>query len=102
MCYTYDISQAKGSRVTKVLRQAANGSCSGAAVPLAGTTPDYTVTLTDFLANERGLNKGPHYRTLDTMQDVIAGYIGLPGFRPAPIQGRISCVGGDKCPKPTA
>ncbi len=100
MCYTYDISKAKGSRVVKAVRQAADGSCSGAEVSLSGSTPDYTITLTDFLATSVNLNKqGVAYRTLDTMQDVIAGYIALPGFKPAPIQGRIVCIGGSKCPQ---
>ena len=48
LCFTFDIQRAAGSRVVGAVRQAADGSCTGAAVDLTGST--YTVATNDFTA----------------------------------------------------
>ena len=50
LCFTYDIHAAVGSRVTGAVRQAADGSCTGAAVGF-GIGDTYTIAINDFMAN---------------------------------------------------
>ncbi len=50
LCFTYNIAAPAGSRVTGAVRQAADGTCTGAAVDLtAGST--YTIAENDFMAS---------------------------------------------------
>jgi 2',3'-cyclic-nucleotide 2'-phosphodiesterase (5'-nucleotidase family) len=86
-----------GSRVTRVVRQGAGGTCdfaAGTPVPLdAGST--YTVTINDFMMT--GGDGYPNVRTSAATQDLldqdVADYFAtLPGSQVTPtIQGRVHC-----------
>jgi 2',3'-cyclic-nucleotide 2'-phosphodiesterase (5'-nucleotidase family) len=107
LCFAYDITAEPGSRVTSVVRQAEDGSCSGEAVDLSASST-YTLTTNDFTASG-----GDGYPALisradsrDVLAPVVAGYVAglsplsLPGEALAPeIQGRIVCE-GESCPVP--
>ena len=100
LCFTYDIAAAAGSRVTGAVRQAADGTCTGAAVDLtAGST--YTIAANDFIAN--GGDGYPNFSSRiaiqDFMDEVTADYIvAAPAATIAPsIQSRIVCTGAG-CP----
>src|SRR5262249_34917772 len=95
LCFTYDISAAAGSRVTGAVRQAADGSCTGAAVDLtAGST--YTIVENDFMAS--GGDGYPVFTsratTLDIMEQVLADYLTASGTVSPSIQGRVVCTTG--------
>ncbi len=98
LCFTYDITAPVGSRVTGAVRQAADGTCTGAPVDLtAGTT--YTILENDFMASggDGYPNFSSRMTTLDLMDQVVANHItdNTP-ISPA-IQGRIVCTGAG-CP----
>lgn len=107
LCFTYYIAGEPGSRVTGVVRQAEDGSCTGEAVDLSANAT-YTLTTNDFTASG-----GDGYPVLisrassrDVLAPVVAGYVAglsplaLPGEALVPeIQGRIVCE-GDGCPVP--
>jgi len=101
LCVTYNVSAAAGSRVTGAVRQAADGSCTGAPVDLVPGTTMYTLAENDFMAN--GGDGYPNFvsrmTTQDFMDEVLADYIaGQPNSTVSPaIQGRINCVGAT-CP----
>jgi 2',3'-cyclic-nucleotide 2'-phosphodiesterase (5'-nucleotidase family) len=103
LCFTYNIAAAAGSRVTSAVRQAADGSCTGAPINLLGTTPDYTVAINDFMASG-----GDGYPVLSDrvsqkalMEQVLADYIKAKGtISPVVLaapNGRINCTGAT-CP----
>lgn len=106
-CFTYDINAEPGNRVTSVVRQAEDGSCTGEVVDLSAATI-FTLTTNDFTASG-----GDGYPELisradsrDVLAPVVAGYVAglsplaLPGEALAPaIQGRIVCE-GEGCPAP--
>jgi 2',3'-cyclic-nucleotide 2'-phosphodiesterase (5'-nucleotidase family)/predicted AlkP superfamily phosphohydrolase/phosphomutase len=100
LCFTYSISAPAGSRVTGAVRQAADGSCTGAAVDLtAGST--YTIAENDFMAN--GGDGYPNFfsrvTTRDIMDQTLADYITAKTPISPSIQGRIKCVSGaTACP----
>ena len=50
LCFGYDISAPVGSRVTSAVRQAADGSCTGAPVDLTAAST-YAIAENDFMAN---------------------------------------------------
>lgn len=107
LCFTYDIAAEPGNRVTSVVRQADDGSCSGEAIDLTADST-YTLTTNDFTASG-----GDGYPSLisransrDVLAPVVAGYVAgqsplaLPGEALAPeLQGRIVCE-GEGCPVP--
>jgi len=100
LCVTYNISNAVGSRVVSAVRQALDGSCTGAAVAFDGTL--YTIAENDFMVN--GGDGYPNFAfkatTRDIMDQVLADYIlGATPISPA-IQGRIVCTtgGAPACP----
>jgi 2',3'-cyclic-nucleotide 2'-phosphodiesterase (5'-nucleotidase family) len=98
LCFTYDISAPAGSRVTGAVRQAADGSCTGAAIDLtAGTT--YKIAENDFMANggDGYPNFASRMTTQDIMDQVLADYITAKGTVSPAIQGRIVCTGAG-CP----
>ena len=76
LCFTYDISAAAGSRVTGAVRQAADGTCTGAAVDLTAASM-YTIAKNDFMAT--GGDGYPNVRragrTREIMDQVVADYI---------------------------
>ncbi|MGH3133353.1 MAG: 5'-nucleotidase C-terminal domain-containing protein, partial [Gaiellaceae bacterium] len=76
LCFTFDITQPAGSRVTGAVRQAADGSCTGAAVDLtAGST--YSLASNDFMT--AGGDGYPNFTSRatsrDIMDQVLADYI---------------------------
>jgi 2',3'-cyclic-nucleotide 2'-phosphodiesterase (5'-nucleotidase family) len=103
LCFTYDISGAVGSRVTGAVRQAADGSCTGAPVDLtAGSS--YTLAENDFMA--AGGDGYPVFSsrivTRGIMDQVIADYITATSPLNPALQGRIVCTtsGATPCPVP--
>jgi 2',3'-cyclic-nucleotide 2'-phosphodiesterase (5'-nucleotidase family) len=107
-CFTYDIEAEPGSRVTEVVRQAADGSCSGEAIDLSEAAT-YTIATNDFTAS--GGDNYPEIlsraNTRDLLASVVSAYVAgesplsLPGEPLAPrIEGRIVCE-GEGCPAPS-
>jgi 2',3'-cyclic-nucleotide 2'-phosphodiesterase (5'-nucleotidase family) len=106
LCFTYDIEGAVGSRVTSVVRQAADGSCTGAAVDLTAAS-SYTIAENDFMAD--GGDGYPVFRpritTREIMDQAVADYIAANSPLNPTIQGRIACAdsapgSGNACPTP--
>ena len=101
LCFTYNISAPAGSRVTSVVRQAADGSCTGAAVDLTAAST-YTLAENDFMAN--GGDGYPNFAsrmvTRDVMDEVLADYVTANSPLSPAIQGRIACTttGAIACP----
>jgi 2',3'-cyclic-nucleotide 2'-phosphodiesterase (5'-nucleotidase family) len=102
LCFTYDISVAAGSRVTGVVRQAADGSCTGAPVDLTSAS-SYTLATNDFVAS--GGDGYPNVISQMTSRNVmdqdLADYVAASSPLNPSIQGRINCVGAT-CPVITA
>jgi 2',3'-cyclic-nucleotide 2'-phosphodiesterase (5'-nucleotidase family) len=106
LCFTYDIASPIGSRVTSIVRQAADGTCTGPAV-LPGTV--YTVASNDFT-----LSGGDGYpnvmfksTTRNVMDQDLAAYISANSPISPSIQGRIVCADSNgatapNCPAITA
>ncbi len=105
LCFTYNISAAVGSRVTGAVRQAADGTCTGAAVDLTAAT-NYTIAQNDFTAS--GGDGYPNFTsrmvTQDFMDQVLADFITARTPISPAIQGRITCTttGATACPVITA
>ncbi|HET9666596.1 MAG TPA: 5'-nucleotidase C-terminal domain-containing protein, partial [Desertimonas sp.] len=105
LCFTYDISAPAGSRVTGAVRQAADGTCTGAAVDLTAAST-YTLAENDFMAY--GGDGYPFFAdrmvTQDFMDEVTADYVGANSPVSPAIQGRIVCTttGATACPVITA
>jgi 2',3'-cyclic-nucleotide 2'-phosphodiesterase (5'-nucleotidase family)/predicted AlkP superfamily phosphohydrolase/phosphomutase len=101
LCFTYDISAPGGSRVTSAVRQAADGSCTGAAIDLTAAST-YKIAENDFMAS--GGDGYPSFSsrvtTQDIMDQVLADYIIGKGTISPAIQGRIVCTtsGATVCP----
>lgn len=96
LCFTYDIAAAAGSRVTGAVRQAADGSCTGAPVDLtAGST--YMIAENDFMSS--GGDGYPNFfsrsTTQNIMDQVLADYVTANSPISPAIQGRIVCVDGN-------
>jgi 2',3'-cyclic-nucleotide 2'-phosphodiesterase (5'-nucleotidase family) len=104
LCFTYNVEAASGSRVTGAVRQAANGSCTGAPVDLtAGST--YKIAENDFMAN--GGDGYPFFTprvtTQDIMDQVLADHVTATSPLAPTIQGRVKCFdpspgAGNNCP----
>jgi len=93
LCFTYDIEAAAGSRVTGAVRQAPDGSCTGAAVDLTSAST-YSIAENDFMAS--GGDGYPNFfaraTTRDIMDQVLADYIAANTPITPTIQGRIHCA----------
>ena len=108
ICFTYNIENALGSRVTGAVRQAADGSCTGPAVSFgAGTT--YTLAINDFMAagGDGYPNVSARATTRELMDEVLANYVTANTPISPAIQGRIVCTdpnpgSGNDCPAITA
>lgn len=106
LCFTYNIEGAVGNRVTGAVRQAADGSCTGAAIDLTTTDPlQYRIAENDFMAS--GGDGYPNFfsraTTQNIMDQVVADYIGANSPISPAIQGRIHCFdpnpgSGNDCP----
>jgi 2',3'-cyclic-nucleotide 2'-phosphodiesterase (5'-nucleotidase family)/predicted AlkP superfamily phosphohydrolase/phosphomutase len=104
LCFTYDISAPAGSRVTGAVRQAADGSCTGAAVDLTAAAT-YDIVQNDFMATG-----GDGYpvvfargSTREVMDQALADYLDEQPDPVSPaLQGRIKCTtsGATPCPTP--
>jgi 2',3'-cyclic-nucleotide 2'-phosphodiesterase (5'-nucleotidase family) len=100
LCFTYDVSAPVGSRVTEVVRQAEDGSCSGPPVDLTSSST-YSLAINDFMASggDGYPNVFSRIVTRNVMdQDVEAYIMANPPISPS-IQGRIVCTGAG-CPTP--
>jgi len=101
LCFTYDISAPAGARVTGAVFQAADGTCTGAAVDLTAATT-YTLAENDFMASggDGYPNFASRMTTRDIMDQAVADYIAAHTPISPAIQGRIVCTtsGGTACP----
>jgi 2',3'-cyclic-nucleotide 2'-phosphodiesterase (5'-nucleotidase family) len=101
LCFTYDLAAPAGSRVTAVVRQAADGTCTGPPVDL-GAGASYTIAENDFMA--AGGDGYPvlssRATTRDVMDQVVADYIAAQSPISPTIQGRVNCTttGATACP----
>jgi 2',3'-cyclic-nucleotide 2'-phosphodiesterase (5'-nucleotidase family) len=101
LCFTYNISALAGSRVTGAVRQAADGSCTGAPIDLTSAST-YKIAENDFMV--AGGDGYPVFTsratTQDIMDQVLADYIIAQGTLSPAIQGRIVCTtsGAPACP----
>ena len=101
LCFTYDISAPAGSRVTGAVRQAADGSCTGASVDLTAASM-YHIAENDFIvAGGDGYpNFASRAHTREIMDQTTANYITANTPISPAIQGRINCTtsGAIACP----
>ena len=100
LCFTYNIDAAPGSRVTSLVRQAADGTCTGSAVDPAAS---YKVTINDFMAT--GGDGYPAVMFKATTRNIldadVADYVAAHAPLNPGIEGRINCI-GSTCPPITA
>jgi 2',3'-cyclic-nucleotide 2'-phosphodiesterase (5'-nucleotidase family) len=105
LCFSYDISAAAGNRVQSAVRQAANGSCTGAAIDLTAAS-SYSLAINDFMATGGDGYPAVFGRsvTRDIMDEVLASYVTNNSPISPSIQGRIVCTtsGATACPVITA
>jgi 2',3'-cyclic-nucleotide 2'-phosphodiesterase (5'-nucleotidase family)/predicted AlkP superfamily phosphohydrolase/phosphomutase len=101
LCFTYDISAPPGSRVTGAVRQAADGSCTGAPVDLTAAST-YSIAENDFMASggDGYPNVVSRVTTRDIMDQVLADYVAAASPLSPAIQGRVACTtsGATACP----
>jgi 2',3'-cyclic-nucleotide 2'-phosphodiesterase (5'-nucleotidase family) len=107
LCFTYDIASPALSRVTSIVRQASDGSCTGAAVASETTyslaTNDFTASAGDGYPNFLG-----RFSSLGiTLDTDVADYIATHSPINPAIQGRIVCTDSNgaaapNCPAITA
>jgi 2',3'-cyclic-nucleotide 2'-phosphodiesterase (5'-nucleotidase family) len=104
LCFTYNIEAAPGSRVISAVRQAADGSCTGAPVDLTASSL-YRIAENDFMVT--GGDGYPNFvsraATQNIMDQVLADYITANTPISPTIQGRIKCFDpnpgvGNNCP----
>jgi len=101
LCFTYDISSAAGSRVTGAVRQAGDGSCTGAPIDLSAAS-SYRLAINDFMAY--GGDGYPvvtsRITTQNFMDQVLADYIARNSPLSIALQGRVVCTtsGSTTCP----
>jgi len=105
LCFTYDIQLAAGSRVVSAVRQANDGTCTGAPVDLTSAST-YSLAINDFMAS--GGDGYPNVFSRVTTRDVlyldVADYVTANTPISPSIQGRIVCTtsGATACPVITA
>jgi len=104
LCFSYDIEAPVGSRVISAVRQAADGTCTGAAIDLTSAST-YTIAENDFMSS--GGDGYPNFfsrsTTQNIMDQVLADYVTANSPINPAIQGRIKCVDanpgvGNNCP----
>ncbi|MFL5710832.1 MAG: 5'-nucleotidase C-terminal domain-containing protein, partial [Chloroflexota bacterium] len=102
LCVTYDVQQAALSRVTGAVRQAADGTCTGAPIDLTASGGPYSILENDFMAN--GGDGYPNFTarmaTLDIMDQVLADYVATNSPLAPTIQGRIQCTDSNPAAAP--
>jgi len=104
LCFSYNIEAPAGNRVTGAVRQASDGSCTGAPIDLtAGST--YKIAENDFMSS--GGDGYPDFfaraTTQNIMDQVVADYVTANSPISPAIQARIQCVdanpgSGNDCP----
>lgn len=96
LCFRYEITAPVGSRVTNAVRQAADGSCTGAAIDLTAAST-YSVATNDFmaLAGDGYPNVYGRSVTRDILDQVLADYVTANSPLTPSIQGRIVCTDGN-------
>jgi 2',3'-cyclic-nucleotide 2'-phosphodiesterase (5'-nucleotidase family) len=106
LCFTYDISAPVGSRVTHVVYQAANGSCTSTPVDLTAASI-YLIAENDFMATGGDGYPNVYARgtTQNIMDQVVADYITAKTPLTPALQGRIVCTDANgatapNCPVP--
>ncbi len=101
LCFTYDIALAAGSRVLSAVRQAADGSCTGAAIDMTAAST-YMLAINDFMGygGDGYPNVATRMTTQNYMDQVLADYITARTPVSPAIQGRIVCTtsGATACP----
>jgi 2',3'-cyclic-nucleotide 2'-phosphodiesterase (5'-nucleotidase family) len=101
LCFTYDIQAAVNSRVTGAVRQAADGSCTGAPVDLTSAST-YSLAENDFMAD--GGDGYPVFRprmtTREIMDEAVADYVTATSPIAAPLQNRIVCADSNMAAPP--
>jgi 2',3'-cyclic-nucleotide 2'-phosphodiesterase (5'-nucleotidase family) len=103
LCFSYDISAPVGSRViaSSVVRQAADGSCTGAVVDLTAASM-YHMAINDFMATggDGYPNVASRAHSRDIMDQAVADWITANTPLSPAIQGRIVCTttGATPCP----
>jgi 2',3'-cyclic-nucleotide 2'-phosphodiesterase (5'-nucleotidase family) len=107
LCFSYDISAPVGNRVipASVVRQAADGSCTGAAVDLTAASM-YHIAINDFMAagGDGYPNVASRAHSREIMDQAVADWITANSPLSPTIQGRIVCTtsGATPCPVITA
>jgi 2',3'-cyclic-nucleotide 2'-phosphodiesterase (5'-nucleotidase family) len=96
LCFTYDVGAAVGSRVTSIVRQASDGTCTSEVVLPSSA---YTLAINDFMA--AGGDGYPSVLAKSTTRNLmdadVADYITAQMTLNPSIQGRIVCTGAS-CP----
>ncbi|HEU0164303.1 MAG TPA: 5'-nucleotidase C-terminal domain-containing protein, partial [Thermomicrobiales bacterium] len=107
LCFTYDITKPAGERVTSVVRQEEDGSCTGEAVDLTEKST-YTLASNDFTiaGGDSYPDLSAKATTREVLDEIVAAYVGgaspfaVPGAPLEPkLDGRINCT-GEGCPVP--
>jgi 2',3'-cyclic-nucleotide 2'-phosphodiesterase (5'-nucleotidase family) len=100
LCFTYDVAAPVGSRVTQVVRQAEDGSCTGPPVDLTSAST-YSLAINDFMAagGDGYPNVFSRIVTRATMDQELENYVFASTPISPTIQGRIVCTGVG-CPTP--
>ena len=96
LCFTYDITQDPGSRVTSAVYANPDGSCGATPVDLTASG-HYTVVQNDFMAS--GGDGYPNVKAASTTQNImdqdVSTYLQTHSQPLTPtIQGRITCIHG--------
>lgn len=102
ICFTYDIALTPGARIVSAVRQAVDGTCSGAVIDLNSGAVTYSLATTNFTAT--GGDGYPDFsgRFIYFERDsvAVANYLlGNDPIAPA-LEGRIVCTtsGATSCP----
>jgi 2',3'-cyclic-nucleotide 2'-phosphodiesterase (5'-nucleotidase family) len=93
LCFTYNISATVNNRVTSVVYQNPDGTCSANPVGLTGGDT-YTIIENDFTAagGDGYPNVSSRTASLDILDNVVADWIADKGTLTPTYQGRIKCV----------
>ena len=96
LCFAYNIASPAGSRVLGAVRQAADGSCTGAPLDLTAAST-YTIAENDFMATGGDGYPNVYARgtTQNIMDQVLADYITASTPVSPAIQDRIVCTDSD-------
>lgn len=105
MCFTYNIEAAAGSRIASAVRQASDGTCTGAPVDLTAAT-SYTLATNEFVA--AGGDSYPvltGFVSFDLLDQDVSDWISANTPISPVLQGRITCFdpnpgSGNNCPVP--